>query len=227
MSIKIGQIGVDYGRNGGGLPSPSQVVALYKQYGIRRMRIYDTDPGTLQANLAASPATAAAWVRDNIRNHLNVKFRHIIVGNEISPINGGTSQYIPFVLPALQNVYNAISAAGLVGGIKVTTQIDTTVLDKSYPPEDGVFRSDVAPYLNPIIWFLANTDAPIFASIYPYFAYDQNPQKIDLRYALLHPFEGIVTPKRSTIPESFLRASGRCVCRARKEHGVDVSRCCD
>ncbi|KAL8482018.1 hypothetical protein ACS0TY_028248 [Phlomoides rotata] len=119
-----------------------------------------------------------------------------ILTRELSkrPINGGTSQYIPFVLPALQNIYNAISAAGLAGGIKVTTQIDTTVLDKSYPPEDGVFRSDVAPYLNPVIWFLANTDAPIFAIIYPYFAYDQNPQKIDLRYALLHPFEGIVTP---------------------------------
>ncbi|KAL8481998.1 hypothetical protein ACS0TY_028228 [Phlomoides rotata] len=177
------------------------------------MRIYDTDPGTLQAvsgsnieltvgilnrdlqNIAASPATADAWVRDNIRKYPNVKFRHIVVGNEVSPINGGTSQYVNFVLPAIRNIYNAISAAGL-GGIKVTTAIDTEVLEpsKSFPPEDGEFRSNVAPYLNPIIRFLLNTDAPIFASIYPYFAYINNPQQIDLRYALLDPtFEGIVT----------------------------------
>ncbi|KAL8485443.1 hypothetical protein ACS0TY_027661 [Phlomoides rotata] len=212
LEFTVGQIGVNYGRNGGGLPAPSQVVALYQRYGIQRMRIYDTDPGTLQAvsgsnieltvgilnrdlqNIAASPANADAWVRDNIRKYPNVKFRHIVVGNEVSPINGGTSQYVNFVLPAIRNVYNAITAAGL-GGIKVTTAIDTEVLEpsKSFPAEDGEFRSNVAPYLNPIIRFLLNTDAPIFASIYPYFAYINNPA-MDLRYALLDPtFEGIVT----------------------------------
>ncbi|KAL8485451.1 hypothetical protein ACS0TY_027668 [Phlomoides rotata] len=214
LDFTVGQIGVDYGRNGGGLPPPSRVVELYNQYGIQRMRIYDTDPETLQAvggsnieltvgilnrdlqNIAASPTNADAWVRDNISKYPNVKFRHIVVGNEVSPINGDTSQYVPFVLPAMQNIYNAVSAAGH-GGIKVTTAIDTEVLEpsKSYPPEDGEFRSNVAPYLNPIIRFLMDTDAPIFASIYPYFAYINNPQQIDLRYALLDPsFEGVTTP---------------------------------
>ncbi|KAL8482007.1 hypothetical protein ACS0TY_028237 [Phlomoides rotata] len=173
LDFTVGQIGVDYGRNGGGLPPPSRVVELYNQYGIQRMRIYDTDPETLQAvggsnieltvgilnadlqHLAASPANADAL-------HLSLR--------SLRP--GGTSHYVPFVLPAMQNVYNAVSAAGH-DGIKVTTAIDTEVLEpsKSYPPDDGEFR------------------------IYPYFSYINNPQQIDLCYALLDPsFEGVTTP---------------------------------
>ncbi|KAF3498963.1 hypothetical protein DY000_02056485 [Brassica cretica] len=43
------QIGVCYGRLGNPRPNPSDVVALYKQLNIKRMRIYDPDQHTLNA----------------------------------------------------------------------------------------------------------------------------------------------------------------------------------
>ncbi|KAL1533704.1 glucan endo-1,3-beta-glucosidase, acidic-like [Salvia divinorum] len=100
LDFTAAQIGVCYGRNGAGLPLPPRVVELFKQYNIKRMRIYDTYAPTLEAlrgsdieltvgilnmqleEVAASQANADRWVQTNIRNYGNVRFRTIIVGNE-------------------------------------------------------------------------------------------------------------------------------------------------
>ncbi|GFP81427.1 glucan endo-1 3-beta-glucosidase acidic isoform pr-q' [Phtheirospermum japonicum] len=213
LDFTVAQVGVDYGRNGQGLPLPSRVVELYNQFNIRRMRIYDTDRDTLTAlrgsnieltvgilnpdlqPLAEDPAHANNWVRDNIMNYPDVKFRHVVVGNEVRPGKPDTQQYVPFVLQAMQNIYNAISP--LQRDIKVTTAVDTEIIDpaSNFPPENGRFRPEVAPYLDPIVRFLVDTNAPLFANIYPYFAYLGAPDTIDLQYALLNPdYPGIDTP---------------------------------
>ncbi|KAK6115430.1 hypothetical protein DH2020_007699 [Rehmannia glutinosa] len=211
LDLTVAQTGVCYGRLGNSLPSPSEVVALCNQNNIRRMRIYDPHQPTLQAlrgsnievmlgvpntdlqNVAANQANANTWVQNNVRNYPNVRFRYIAVGNEVSPLRGDTSQYVRFVLPAMQNVYNAISAAGLGNQIRVSTAIETGVLGNAYPPADGVFRSEVTSYLTPIIRFLVDTRAPLLANIYPYFSYINNKAQIDLNYALFAS-DGIVVP---------------------------------
>ncbi|GJZ17624.1 glucan endo-1,3-beta-glucosidase [Tanacetum coccineum] len=85
-------VGVCNGRRGNGLPSEQDVVNLYQRNGITKMRIYDPNQATLQAlggtNIElildvpnaslqelADPNGAASWVRNNILNYPDVKFR--------------------------------------------------------------------------------------------------------------------------------------------------------
>ncbi|MQL76803.1 hypothetical protein Taro_009199 [Colocasia esculenta] len=183
---------------GDNLSPPSQVVALYRQRNIRLMRIYYPDAATLQAlrgsniglildvpredvqRLASSASAAADWVQRNVRAYWpDVSFRYIAVGNERIP-GAGEAQ---FVLPAMRNVYAAISSAGLQNNIKVSTAVDTGVLGISFPPSAGAFSGAAQAYLGPITQFLASTGAPLLANVYPYFAYVNNPRDISLPYA--------------------------------------------
>ncbi|KAA8531295.1 hypothetical protein F0562_006004 [Nyssa sinensis] len=196
-------VGVCYGMLGNNLPPASQVVSLFRSQNIKRMRMYDPNQDALQAlrgsnielmlgvpnselqSLASSQANAYAWVQRNVRNYWpDVKFRYIAVGNEVSPINGGTAWLAQFVLVAMSNVHDAIASAGLHHQIKVSTAIDLTLLGNSYPPSQGAFRGDVRSYFDPIINFLVNIQAPLLANVYPYFSYSGNPSDISLPYAL-------------------------------------------
>ncbi|KAJ0979022.1 hypothetical protein J5N97_014496 [Dioscorea zingiberensis] len=76
-------IGVNYGMLGDNLPTPAQVVALYKSKNIGKLRLYNPDSGALQAlqgsgiqvvlgtlnqdlqQLASTPSYATNWVATN------------------------------------------------------------------------------------------------------------------------------------------------------------------
>ncbi|CAO2837288.1 unnamed protein product [Amaranthus hypochondriacus] len=188
-------IGVCYGRNGNNLPSPQEVVNLYKSRGIANMRIYDPNPNVLQAlrgsniglivdvprtdlrSLGSDPSAANRWVQNNIVPYAsNVNFRYIAVGNEIMPGDAEAGS----ILPAMQNVQNALRSANLAGKIKVSTAIKSSIVS-GFPPSKGVFTS--SSYMNPIVNFLRNNGSPLLANIYPYFSYIGTPS-IRLDYAL-------------------------------------------
>ncbi|XP_057953352.1 glucan endo-1,3-beta-glucosidase-like [Malania oleifera] len=192
-------IGVCYGRNGDNLPPASEVIDLYKSNVIAQMRIYDPDQSVLQAlkgsnidlildvpkdklqSLASNPSVAADWVQTNVKSFSpDVKFKYIAVGNEIKPSDAESK----YVLPAMQNVHNAIASAGLQDQIKVSTAIEFGLLGTSYPPSDGSFKDDAKTYINPIITFLASNGSPLLANVYPYISYIGDPQNIQLQYAL-------------------------------------------
>ncbi|KAF3949590.1 hypothetical protein CMV_024556 [Castanea mollissima] len=191
-------VGVCYGRNGNNLPSDGEVVDLYKSNGIGKMRIYEPYQTTLDALRGSNieltigmlngklqeltDATAATnWVQNNIIKYWpDVKFKYIAVGNEVHPDKAEAQ----FVLPAMQNIHNAIVAANLQDQIKVSTAIDTTLLGNNSPPSAGSFNDSARSYIIPIVNFLVSNGAPLLANVYPYFAYTDKPQDISLPFAL-------------------------------------------
>jgi len=193
---------VCYGTLGDNLPPASEVVSLYQSNNIARMRLFDPNQDALNAlansaielilgvpnvdleGLATSSDTAIQWVQTNVLNHWpSVKIKYVAVGNEVNPVEA-SSQFAPHVLPAIQNIYQAIRAQGLQDQIKVTTAIDLSLLGTSYPPSQGSFRDDVRSYIDPILGYLVYANAPLLANVYPYFSYSDNPTDISLPYAL-------------------------------------------
>nr|AIT56226.1 beta-1,3 glucanase 1.2 [Musa AB Group] len=199
VPTRVQSIGVCYGMIGNNLPPPSEVVSLYKSNNIARMRLYDPNQAALQAlrnsniqvlldvprsdvqSLASNPSAAGDWIRRNVVAYWpSVSFRYIAVGNELIP----GSDLAQYILPAMRNIYNALSSAGLQNQIKVSTAVDTGVLGTSYPPSAGAFSSAAQAYLSPIVQFLASNGAPLLVNVYPYFSYIGNPGQISLPYAL-------------------------------------------
>ncbi|KAG0489575.1 hypothetical protein HPP92_006438 [Vanilla planifolia] len=202
----VESIGLCYGINGNGLPAPKDVVGLYQSHHFGAMRMYFPDQGTLQAlrgtnigviidvdnsniaALASSADAAKGWVNANIIPFPDVAIRYIAVGNEL--ISGNLAQ---FVLPAMQNIQNALNAANLQNKIKVSTSVSTGVLGVSYPPSAGAFTDDARKFLQPIAGFLAGTGAPLLTNIYPYFSYVGHPENIPIEYALFTSAGPVVT----------------------------------
>ncbi|XP_004251356.3 glucan endo-1,3-beta-glucosidase, acidic [Solanum lycopersicum] len=195
-------IGVCYGKNGNDLPSTIDVVSLYLANNITKMKTYDPINETLpalkgseievildipnsQLQSLGDPQQADSWVTSNVVNYVQqVKIKYINVGNEVSPVNNGTSQFVPFLLPALTNVQQSITKSGLQDQVKVTTAIETGLLATTYPPSESAFREDTIGFIKPIIELLKQNNAPLQANIYPYFGYIGDPAHVTLPYAL-------------------------------------------
>ncbi|KAK9922133.1 hypothetical protein M0R45_030613 [Rubus argutus] len=162
------QIGVCYGTLGKNLPTPREIISPYNQNDVKRMRLYCPNNDAVKAlrgsnielmlcvenerlqDIASNQASADDWVQKYVITYGNVNFKYIAVGNELN----ATGPLAPFVGPAMENIQNAISKAGLANKIKVSIAVYPIILQECPPPSKESFKLDYQPFLDPIISFL-------------------------------------------------------------------------
>ncbi|EPS58986.1 hypothetical protein M569_15824, partial [Genlisea aurea] len=212
------KLGICYGELGNNLPPPSESVRLIEKLKAGRVKIYDANPEILKAlkgkNLLVSvmlpnqliPAVAAdqkfsdEWVRKNVAPfYPATKIRYILVGNEILSNPPNTTWFE--LVPAMKRIRISVVKLGMKK-IKIGTPLAMDVLESSYPPSAGAFRSGVIAddVIKPLLRFLNRTKSFFFVDVYPYFAWVSQPLQIKLDYALLQP-----TNTTYTDPGSGLR----------------------
>jgi exo-beta-1,3-glucanase (GH17 family) len=197
-----GKVGVNYGQLGNNLPSPSRSVELIKSLNAKRVKIYDANPDILKAlkhtdiqvsimvpnqlivNISANQTLADDWVRSNVvAFYPDTMIRYLLVGNEI--ISSTDTQTWDNLVPAMRKISSSLKAHG-IRKVKVGTPSAMDVLQSSFPPSNGTFRSDISGrVMKPMLQFLNRTKSFFFLDVYPYFPWSSDPVNIKLDYALL------------------------------------------
>lgn len=202
-SIASGNVGINYGTLGDNLPRPKKVAQLLQSTLFSTVKIYDTNPDILDAfsntgidlivavenqnvaNLTASPSAADRWLSDRVIPFLPAtSIVAIAVGNEYlttDPYRADPND----LAQALKNLHSALKQRALDRKIKVTTPHSMAVLASSFPPSSSSFAITLVPTMTDIVGFLADTAAPFMVNAYPYFAYRDSPDTVNLQYALL------------------------------------------
>lgn len=203
-SADANQIGICHGRVGDNLPSPHAASLLLKSNGISKARLFLPDPAVLSAfnatdieliigvpnenltYLASSDANIAQnWLKSNIFSFVSPDHvRYLVVGNEVLYKDTFYSQYL---VPAINNLYNALQILGLDKKIKLSSAHASSVLSSSYPPSAGAFDQQFLSVLVPMLQFLNRTGSPFMVNTYPFFSYINDPTNVPLSYALLGP----------------------------------------
>ncbi|XP_059430212.1 glucan endo-1,3-beta-glucosidase-like [Corylus avellana] len=120
--INYARLRIWYGQVANDLPPSAKVIDLYKENGIKRIRIFDPNPKTPQAvrgsniellvcvsngdieNLANNAAAATDWVQRKIKAYFpDVRFQYIAIENEIK-LNDAIALYVLPVMLFYTNV---------------------------------------------------------------------------------------------------------------------------
>ncbi|CAJ1933494.1 unnamed protein product [Sphenostylis stenocarpa] len=202
-------IGVNYGQVADNIPAPEASAELLKSTTIGKVRLYGADPAFIKAlansgigivigvangdimSLASDPDSATQWVNANVLPHYpESNITLITLGNEI--MSSGDEGLVSQVLPAMQNVQNALDSASLGGKIKVSTVHSMAILTQSEPPSAGSFDPGFMDILQPLVAFLKNNESPFAINPYPFFAYQSDPRPETLAFCLFQPNSGRV-----------------------------------
>ncbi|KAI4380150.1 hypothetical protein MLD38_006372 [Melastoma candidum] len=189
-------IGVCYGMLGDSLPAPANVIAMYRQYNIGKLRLYRPEAGALDAlqgsgievmlgvanedlvGISLVPEAAAEWINIHVKPYLpSVAFKYILAGNEVIP-----GENACYVAGAIKNLQDALTQDG-INDILVSTGVPFSVLGNSYPSSAAAFADSVKEDMVAILQQLARVNAPLMVQVYPYFAYQNDPANVRLEYA--------------------------------------------
>lgn len=202
-------LGVNYGQVADNLPQPEATAKLLQSSTIEKVRLYGSDPAAIKAfantgiglmigasnsdipGMASDPNFANNWIDTNVVPFYPAsKIIVINVGNEVMSYND--RNLMAQLLPAMQNLQNALESAGLAGKIKVSTVHSMAVLLQSDPPSSGSFDPSIADLLKGLLSFNSATGSPFAINPYPYFAYRSDPRPETLAFCLFQPNSGRV-----------------------------------
>ncbi|KAK4411632.1 Glucan endo-1,3-beta-glucosidase 6 [Sesamum angolense] len=209
-AVAVGGIGANWGSQSSHPLPPDKVVRMLRENGIQKVKLFDADYDTLKAlggsgievmvgipndmlaNFAGSPKAAEKWVSQNVSHHLtsNVLIRYVAVGNEpfLETYNGS---FLRTTFPALKNVQDALTKAGLRNQVKVTVPLNADVYNTaSGLPSGGDFRADIHDFMIPIVKLLSDNAAPFTVNIYPFISL-YTDSNFPVEYAF---FDGNATP---------------------------------
>ncbi|KAG2666641.1 hypothetical protein I3843_15G071700 [Carya illinoinensis] len=204
-------IGVNYGQVADNLPPPAATAKLLQSTSIQKVRLYGSDPAIIKAlgntgigivigasngdipALASDPNFAKSWINSNVIPFYPAsKIILITVGNEV--LTFGERSLMDQLLPAIQNIQNALNDASLGGKIKVSTVHAMAVLQQSEPPSTGSFDPSTSDLMKGLLGFLNATGSPFTINPYPYFAYRGDPRPETLAFCLFQPNGGRFDP---------------------------------
>ncbi|KAF8022829.1 hypothetical protein BT93_F0369 [Corymbia citriodora subsp. variegata] len=205
-------IGVNYGQVADNLPQPSATAKLLQSTSIEKVRLYGSDPAIIAAlantgigivigaangdipALANDPNFAKNWVNANVVPfYPSSKIILITVGNEV--MTSGDHTLMTQLLPAMQNLQNALNAVSLGGKIKVSSVHSMAVLKSSEPPSSGSFDPSFSDEMKGILGFNNATGSPFAINPYPYFAYRSDSRPETLAFCLFQPNAGRLDTK--------------------------------
>ncbi|CAL0313494.1 unnamed protein product [Lupinus luteus] len=197
-------IGVNYGQLGNNLPSPYRSIELLTTMNAGRVKLYDSNPEILRllstskiqvsimiqnheiAGIASNQSIADEWVRNNVLSYYpETKIRYLLVGNEVLSYNSEQGhQMWHDLVPAMRSIKRSLKAQD-IHNIKIGTPLAMDVLQSTFPPSNGTFRSDIIDtVIAPMLEFLDRTNSFFFIDAYPYFPWSQDPGNISLDFAL-------------------------------------------
>ncbi|KAJ0081066.1 hypothetical protein Patl1_10053 [Pistacia atlantica] len=218
----VNAFGINYGQVADNLPSPDKVLDLLSAVKLTKARIYDTNPQVLTAfansnvelivtienemlAVVTNPQQALQWVSTHIKPYVPAtKITGIAVGNEL--FTDGDSSLLQYLVPAIVSIHGALVQLGLDKYMHVSTPSSLAVLEQSFPPSAGSFKSEVAGVMSQLLQFLSSTKAPFWINAYPYFAYKGDPNRISLDYVLFNPNAGMVDPSTKLHYDNMLYA---------------------
>ncbi|KAF3531318.1 hypothetical protein DY000_02037098 [Brassica cretica] len=209
------KIGICYGRNADNLPSPNKVSDLIQHLNIKFVRIYDANIDVLKAfantgielmigvpnadllAFAQFQSNVDTWLHNNILPYYpTTKITSISVGLEVTEAPDNATGLL---LPAMRNIHTALKKSGLDKKIKISSSHSLAILSRSFPPSSATFSKKHSPFLKPMLEFLVENESPFMIDLYPYYAYRDSSEKVQLEYALFESSSQVVDPATDTV----------------------------
>ncbi|CAI9786355.1 unnamed protein product [Fraxinus pennsylvanica] len=206
-------IGVNYGDQSSELPQPADTVNLLKTTTIAKVRLLGSaDQSMIKALentnielvmgldnteilwVASGPDAASQWVNSKLLPYYPAsKIIIITVGNEV--LTAENQNVISALLPAMQNIQNALNTASLGEKIKVTTVHSMAVLGQFSPPSSGAFHVSFVDAMKDLLKFQSAHGSPFLINAFPFYEYKSNPTPETLAFCLFQPNSGQLDSK--------------------------------